>query len=636
MSSIEQTFIGVWDNRDQNGNKSDTGGILFDKYDDLIFFLKVLNDNDRRYVNKKIHVYPNEVEKLKFSVPKDLDGISRKKELANILSKYIFLFKIKTDENDIDNIYAIQIESIVRNVDFDIDDTYEMIPIFGEDDSTVNRDISTFEKALSQGRAIIHHNMSWLDSDPDRISSFALFQGREQLGNGDLGTLYEYLTPEEVSDSYIKYQAPTGDDQINVRNLDTSKWANGIYPKEGNFVFVPKRYLLLEQNLDDVAPLKKSLVQDTNIRNDEENLLESFEQVVNSREYNLTFAESDLVNFHNSLKNNLLTILTGLSGTGKSKIVTAYSEALGILHAAEERQFNMISVRPFWQDDSDLLGFVDTMSNNYHPGDSGLVDTLISASKAANLDKLYIIVFDEMNLARVEHYFSQFLSVLEKSPQDRYITLYNKSDGKRLYNSDKYPYRIFISPNVRFVGTMNIDESTFQLSDKLLDRANIITLKMLPFTERKPLQTKKSLKQSSFSEISYDKYHRMANSTGTLSADELAFLWKLNEAINGVLPNTGIGWRTLESIERFLSNIPGYGNYTRRKALDYQISQRVFPKVRGTQDMLKELIAEDESGNLIGKLNDVLKEYQSLSDFDMAVSILKSKSLELKVSGFAR
>lgn len=92
-----------------------------------------------------------------------------------------------------------------------------------------------------------------------------------------------------------------------------------------------------------------------------------------------------------------------------------------------------------------------------------------------------MVVFDEMNLARVEHYFSQFLSVLEMKPDSRKIKLYNKELESRMYNNEKYPSSITIKSNVLFVGTVNTDESTYQFSDKVLDRANVINLKMIPF-----------------------------------------------------------------------------------------------------------------------------------------------------------
>ena len=187
----------------------------------------------------------------------------------------------------------------------------------------------------------------------------------------------------------------------------------------------------------------------------------------------LVYRDEELINFHTSLKTGSLAILSGMSGMGKSKLVDTYAKALGIYGT---RQYKMIPIQPNWTDDVDLLGYLDTMNNLYRPASSGLIDILIDAQTQAGLQKIYIICFDEMNLARIEHYFSQFISVLEMDQSDRVLTLYNPALKERVFNSEKYPPQIRINENVLFVGTVNIDESTHNISDKVLDRANLISL----------------------------------------------------------------------------------------------------------------------------------------------------------------
>ena len=86
-----------------------------------------------------------------------------------------------------------------------------------------------------------------------------------------------------------------------------------------------------------------------------------------------------------------------------------------------------------------------------------------------------------MNLARVEHYFSQFLSILERPAGQRELQLYDKQYMGKLYNAADYPFRIEIGSNVKFIGTVNVDETTFHFSDKVLDRANVIELAVLNY-----------------------------------------------------------------------------------------------------------------------------------------------------------
>lgn len=349
----------------------------------------------------------------------------------------------------------------------------------------------------------------------------------------------------------------------------------------------------------------------------------------NTRQKGLYYSDSDLVNFHISMKTDGMVILSGLSGTGKSKLVTEYATAL-------KSNIRFVPVRPFWADDSDLLGYADTVNNIYRPGDSGLIDTLIDAQ--ANEDSLFIVVFDEMNLARVEHYFSQFLSVLEMDAGDRMLTLYNQQLESRLYNSEKYPSNIRIADNVLFVGTVNTDESTYQFSDKVLDRSNVMTLKMIPFgsideTVGSPVERSKRevVKAGDFQKM------KKVNTEAKLTSDEKNMLWDLHKALNNVDANMGIGWRIVRQIDKYLMNIPdGIDSYTREKAFDMQIIQRVLTKVRGSEDQMRKLVGKDtaEGKHEPGLLENILDRYSDSSPFEGSRQIIARKSKELNLYGF--
>ncbi len=102
----------------------------------------------------------------------------------------------------------------------------------------------------------------------------------------------------------------------------------------------------------------------------------------------------------------------------KSQLVRTYARGLGVTN-----NLRFIPVRPFWEDDSDLLGYVDTVNFVYRPGDSGLLDLLIDASK--NPDNIYMVCFDEMNLSKVRNTIFTILSVLELESGKRKLRLYN-------------------------------------------------------------------------------------------------------------------------------------------------------------------------------------------------------------------
>lgn len=358
----------------------------------------------------------------------------------------------------------------------------------------------------------------------------------------------------------------------------------------------------------------------------------------NTKKKGLYYADSDLVNFHISMKTDGMVILSGLSGTGKSKLVTEYANVLQILSGdnRSRSQVRFVSVRPFWADDSDLLGYADTVNNIYRPGDSGLIDTLIDAQ--SNPDDLFIIVFDEMNLARVEHYFSQFLSVLEMDAGDRVLTLYNSQLESRLYNSEKYPSNITIGENVLFVGTVNTDESTYQFSDKVLDRSNVLTLEMVPFGSVNEL-TETLVERGKREAIKASDFQKMKkiNTNARLTLDEKNMLWELHQAINTVDANIGIGWRIVRQIDKYLMNLPaGMHSFSREKAIDTQIIQRVLTKVRGSEDQMHVLVGQvtAEGRHKPGQLEEVLDRHSDSSPFTGSREIIARKAKELKLYGF--
>ncbi|HDR4423654.1 TPA: AAA family ATPase [Bacillus cereus] len=202
-------------------------------------------------------------------------------------------------------------------------------------------------------------------------------------------------------------------------------------------------------------------------------------------EEQLIYQESTLKSFIHALQANVLTILTGPSGTGKSSIVQAFG------HAVQNVAVRMIPVQSSWTDTQDLIGY-------FHPTDKTFVPTpfmeaLAEASKNSN--KLFLICLDEMNLAHVEYYFSELLSAREeKNPA---LRLYAKrhydiakiicdqgcEDVERLRNAqeliENYQSTFKIPSNVRFIGTLNMDHTVKPLSPKVIDRSFIIEINHL-------------------------------------------------------------------------------------------------------------------------------------------------------------
>lgn len=179
--------------------------------------------------------------------------------------------------------------------------------------------------------------------------------------------------------------------------------------------------------------------------------------------------------FHTAMKVNETTqmaVLAGISGTGKSQLPRQYAAGMGIA-------FLQVPVQPRWDSPQDLMGFYNYIEGKFRPTDMAralwALDELNNDD--AEQDRMMMILLDEMNLARVEYYFSDFLSRLESRPRpDDVGDASERKDAEielEIPNMERSP-RIFPGYNLLFAGTMNEDESTQSLSDKVVDRSNIL------------------------------------------------------------------------------------------------------------------------------------------------------------------
>jgi MoxR-like ATPase len=347
----------------------------------------------------------------------------------------------------------------------------------------------------------------------------------------------------------------------------------------------------------------------------------------------LLYSPADLVNLHTAMKTSRLVILAGLSGTGKSRLMHCYAEALGL----PAQQTWLIPVRPSWTDDADLIGFVDSEQSVFRPGDSGLVQALLYA--AAHPEQLHLVCLDEMNLARVEHYFSQLLSVLELPPEKRVLRLYADQLEPRLLNSHQYPATITLGENLLFGGTVNLDESTYHFSDKVLDRANVIRLEIQPFADLQQLVTSNTGPYQRGPEVTAKEYRRFSRLCPGLGLQEreISLLQDIHNLLQQASPNLGIGYRVVCQIGSYLANLPSNPYFSRADALDKQLLQRIFTKIRGPESQLQQVIGSYRPDQAISGRNpllDILDRYHELSLFRHSKQALLQKAKDLSEHGY--
>lgn len=370
------------------------------------------------------------------------------------------------------------------------------------------------------------------------------------------------------------------------------------------------------------------------LNTEEEEFMNQF--IAETKKLNLNYNVEDLYNFHTCVKTGGLTILAGMSGTGKSQLVNTYQKALNI----DSDKFIMVPVSPTWTDDSDLIGYPDIINNVYRPADSGIVNLLIEAEKYRS--ETFIICFDEMNLAKVEHYFSQFLSVMEMDKGRRKLKLYNRELENKFYNGSFYPPEVSIGDNVIFTGTVNLDDSTHHFSDKVLDRANLLELHVEPFKNLLTLEQDQSEKsvdtKQKNSYIVHAFVHQDKNMV--LTESELEFLWDVHNTLQKASATIGIGPRIVKQIDNYIKNLSDLKNcpIDRKKAFDLQFSQRILPKIRGTEEVLKPIVGTYDSETSTvssSQLIDLLDKYSQHSDFSTSRAMILEKAKELTRNGFA-
>lgn len=181
----------------------------------------------------------------------------------------------------------------------------------------------------------------------------------------------------------------------------------------------------------------------------------------------LSYTEEDIATFVAGLGATKLSILQGMSGTGKTSLPKIFSEAL-------YARCEIVEVESSWRDKNELLGYYNEFSKNYTP--KKFTQALYRAK--LNPETLTLIVLDEMNLSRIEYYFSDFLSLMENEPDKRElrlvnVSLYRTEKGEKVaYQGLCEGHTLQIPSNVWFIGTANRDESTFEISDKVYDRAH--------------------------------------------------------------------------------------------------------------------------------------------------------------------
>ncbi|WP_299263966.1 hypothetical protein [uncultured Leptotrichia sp.] len=387
-----------------------------------------------------------------------------------------------------------------------------------------------------------------------------------------------------------------------------------------------------EQRIQEIEKGKLPEIYSNKGKNIIKNEIEWLENIYNNcNEYGLKFNKWILYAFHTALKISdwsIMTVLAGVSGTGKSELPKLYSVFGGL-------NFESVAVQPNWDSQESMLGYFNSIDNRFDA--QPLLRFLAQVTKENKTkaeDETFppsncmsLILLDEMNLAHVEHYFADFLSKLEErrsKSKDDLPTVEIK------LGSGLDPYNLKMSRTLLWTGTMNQDETTKSLSDKVLDRGIVINFprpRKLESRKGNKITLEKFKKDKNIAYLTKDIWNKWIKRENELKKEQnkkIQDFKKIVESINDALEGAGraLGHRVWQSIEFYILNYPlvlleleksneDLTEDLAKKmeiAFEDQIVQKIMPKLRGIEvrgndgkvlDKIKKILQDENFENLI-------------------------------------
>ena len=298
--------------------------------------------------------------------------------------------------------------------------------------------------------------------------------------------------------------------------------------------------------------------------------------------------------FSVSLLSKKFCILTGLAGSGKTKIAEAFAMWL----CASPDQYRIVAVGADWTSNENLLGYADALQTGvYRPPVNGALELILRAH--ADTTNPYFLILDEMNLSHVERYFADFLSAMESSNAP--LSLHGVATGLQAggvggAGAVTVPSSVALPNNLFIIGTVNVDETTYMFSPKVLDRVNVIEFRataaqMGAFlddpagidldglaSQGAGFATAFVARAQADADIS-----ALVDTQGAAVAPKLkADLLQVFDALAGV--GAEFGFRTAKEIARFMvihKELSGL-DWQYKDALDAQVVQKLMPKLHGS------------------------------------------------------
>lgn len=386
-------------------------------------------------------------------------------------------------------------------------------------------------------------NVNWKLANPKKINDFFLSNG--------------YSKPDRYGDSFV-FKSYNVDNLPDKQELDSD--LNEILTIYSNVNSIIMKQSISESNSFDISNLNFKL-----------------------QEAGLIFSTQLIRRFIASLCTKPFVICSGLSGSGKTKLAQAFAQWI----IADKTQYLLLPVGADWTNREPLLGYPNALNKEEYVSENGVLDLMIRAKQnmenEAEPTKPYFLILDEMNLSHVERYFADFLSAMESGDE---IPLHKMVDSSLIVPSSlKLPKNLFI------IGTVNIDETTYMFSPKVLDRANTIEFRL----------TEKDLSDfiASDTKLNMDlliaQGANMSESFMSMALKETDKNLKSSEVdlkrFFTELKKSGaeFGYRTASEIGRLMYMLKELGEEG-DNLLDIAIMQKLLPKLHGSRNKLTKIL----------------------------------------------
>lgn len=306
-------------------------------------------------------------------------------------------------------------------------------------------------------------------------------------------------------------------------------------------------------------------------------------KVANIRKTGLLFSRDLLFRYVTSLLTKPFVILSGLSGSGKTRLALTFAKWM----SHDLNQIKIVPVGSDWNNRECLLGCPNVLEpGKYIHPENGVLNFICQAIK--NTDRPYFLILDEMNLSYVERYFSDFLSAMESGEP---ITLHPDTPE---WNDGALPAEIVLPSNLYITGTINVDKTTYMFSPKVLDRANVIEFRIDEEEMKEYLKHCKALAPDA---VTHEGAYMAASFTRISRDDDftnddqfadmlLSFFTQLKHA------GAEFGYRTASEIYRFIGlsrklNIA----WNRNMLIDIVVIQKMLPKLHGSRKKMQPILS---------------------------------------------